>query len=221
MVSLSNHGKALQPVDHGDEDVLDAAVAEIVHHLEPELRALGLLDPQAENLLLALRGERQNDVHCLVPHQPVIPDLDPQRVEEHHRVDRVERPVLPGGHLVEHRVGHPRDEIGRHLDLIELAQMPLDLPHRQATRVQRDHLVIKPVEPRLAFRHDLQLESCVPVARHIDGHRTVFGQHRLRVIAVARIPRPAARRIALLVAEMMRQLGAERQFQQGLLQLLE
>src|SRR3712207_7707067 len=35
-------GEALQAVDHGDEDVGDVAVLELVHDPEPELGALGL-----------------------------------------------------------------------------------------------------------------------------------------------------------------------------------
>ena len=43
--------KALQAIDDGDQDVFDAAVLQLVHDAQPEFRALGLLDPQAENFL--------------------------------------------------------------------------------------------------------------------------------------------------------------------------
>ena len=49
-------GEAGEPVDHGDQDVADAAGLELVHHLESELGALGLVDPQADHLLFALAG---------------------------------------------------------------------------------------------------------------------------------------------------------------------
>ncbi len=35
----------LQPVDHGEEDILDAAVVQFVHHPQPELGALVLFQP--------------------------------------------------------------------------------------------------------------------------------------------------------------------------------
>jgi hypothetical protein len=38
-------GFALQPVDHGDQDVLGAAMLQLIHHPQPELGALVLLDP--------------------------------------------------------------------------------------------------------------------------------------------------------------------------------
>ncbi len=43
-------GFALQAVDDGDQDVLDAAVLQLVHHPQPELGALVLLQPQAKDL---------------------------------------------------------------------------------------------------------------------------------------------------------------------------
>ncbi len=64
----------------------------------------------------------------LVAHNAFVSDLDPQGVEEDQRIDRFQRPALPGGDLVEHGVGDSADEIGRDLDAIKLAQMPDDLP---------------------------------------------------------------------------------------------
>ena len=45
-----------KPVDHHDQDVADATDLGLVHHLEPELGPLGLLDLQPDILLLALAG---------------------------------------------------------------------------------------------------------------------------------------------------------------------
>ncbi len=50
-------GEALQPVDDGDQDVGDAAVAQLVHDAQPELGALGLLEPEAEHLLGAVGAQ--------------------------------------------------------------------------------------------------------------------------------------------------------------------
>ena len=57
-------GKALQAVDDGDQDVLDAAVPQLVHDAQPELRALCRLDPDAENVLGAV-GLALETVHLL------------------------------------------------------------------------------------------------------------------------------------------------------------
>src|ERR1700759_3836350 len=60
-----------------------------------QLGALGLLDPQPEHLFFALYVEGERDIDGFVAHQTFVANLDPQRVEENHRVDRVERPALP------------------------------------------------------------------------------------------------------------------------------
>src|ERR1700747_2986904 len=49
-------GKTFEPVDNRDQDVIDAPGLELVHDLEPEFCALGLLDPQPQYLLPPLAG---------------------------------------------------------------------------------------------------------------------------------------------------------------------
>jgi len=122
----------LEPVDDCDQDVVDAAGLELVHHLQPELGALGLLDPQPEHLLLAFAVKGEGDIDRFVAHQALVADLDPQRVEEDDRIDRVERPVLPFPNLLEHGVGDPADQIGGDLDPVDFLQVSLDLANRQA-----------------------------------------------------------------------------------------
>jgi len=46
-------GEARKAIDDRDQDVAEAAI-ELVHHLELELGAFGLLDPNAENILRAI-----------------------------------------------------------------------------------------------------------------------------------------------------------------------
>jgi hypothetical protein len=47
-------GEALEAIDHGNQDVLDAAGLQIVDHLHPELRPFGLLDPQPDHVARAI-----------------------------------------------------------------------------------------------------------------------------------------------------------------------
>ena len=67
--------EALQPIDDGDQDVSDAAVLELVHDPEPEFDALGLLDPDAEHLLRAVRLDAQRDGYGLVPNEALVADF--------------------------------------------------------------------------------------------------------------------------------------------------
>ena len=49
--------EALQAVDDGEQDIVDAAVFELVHDAQPKLRALVLLEPEAEHLLAAVGAD--------------------------------------------------------------------------------------------------------------------------------------------------------------------
>lgn len=72
-------GKALQPIDNSDEDILDPAIAELGHHREPELGAFILSDPEAKDLALAIACDAKGKIHSLVFDDPavLIPDLHP------------------------------------------------------------------------------------------------------------------------------------------------
>ena len=152
-------------------------------------------------LLLAVRIERQRHVDGLVLDQALVADFDPQSVEKHHRIDRIERPVLPFPDLIKHRIGHPADQVGRDLGAIEFGQVALDLAHRHAARVKAQDLVVEAVEPGLALADQLRLEAAGPVARDRNLDLPVLGQYRLRTRAVAAVAAAAAGRIALLVAQ--------------------
>jgi len=149
----------LQAVDHGDQNVVAAACAQLVEHLEPELGSLGLLDPNPQNLARAVGQHPQSEVDGLVPHHRVVADLHPQAIEEHYRVHRLERPVLPGDHLRHHLVGDLADELGRHLGAVHLHQVALDLAHRHAARVHPNDLLVEAREAALVLAHDSRLEA--------------------------------------------------------------
>lgn len=105
-------GEALQAVDDGQQQVLDAAVPKLVHDAQPELGALVLLQPKAEDLLGAIGRHAERDVDRLVSHDALVAHLDAQSVEKHQGIDRLERPGLPGGNLLQDCVGDDADEVG-------------------------------------------------------------------------------------------------------------
>ena len=88
-------GKAAEPVDHRDQDVLDPAALELHQDPLPEGGPFRLGDPEAQHLLLPTGREPQGEVHGLVLDQPFVADLQPQRIEHHGDVDRRERALLP------------------------------------------------------------------------------------------------------------------------------
>ena len=58
---------------------------ELVHHPQPELGALGVLDSNAEDLLAAVDVDPDGKGGGLVPHHAVGADLAVDRAEEDHR----------------------------------------------------------------------------------------------------------------------------------------
>ena len=78
-------GEATQPIDHRDQNIADTTGLEFVHHLEPEIGTLGLLDLQAEHFLLALAGIRKRQVDRL----QITPNLSYRHAVRIERQDAV------------------------------------------------------------------------------------------------------------------------------------
>jgi hypothetical protein len=166
-----------------------------VQHPEPEARPVGLLDPEPEHVLLPIAIDPQREVDGLVPHDPFVADLHPQRVEDHHGVDPIERPLLPRGHLVEHGVGDRADHRRGDLDLVELFQVALDLADAHSPRVEREHIGIELREPAHPLGHELRRERARAVPRNVERERPGLGEHGLGTRAVPMIG--LARRLRL------------------------
>ena len=99
--------------------------------------------------------------------------------------------------------------------------MPLDFAHRHAAGVKAQDFIVEAVKPGLAFGDEPRLEGSSPVAGNRNLDFPLFRQKRLRTGAVAAVAAAPAGRIALLVAQMLRQLRAQRPLDQSLLELLE
>jgi hypothetical protein len=105
---------------------------------------------------------------------------------------------------------------GAHLGAVAFSQVALNLAHRQAARIQRDDAVVERGEPARMFGQQQRLETAVPVARRLDAYAAVAGQHRLGSDTVALVGRGLRPVRARRVAQMVRQLGAQRGFDQRL-----
>ena len=139
-----------------------------------------------------------------------VADLDHQSVEEHDRVDVLQRPLLPGSDVIHDRVGDAADEVVPDLDTIELGQVRLNVAHRHPAGVERDDLLVEPHKAPLPLTHDLRLKAPIAVARSFDLNRPVLGVQRLRGPTVARVPTPARRGMVRLIAQVLGQLGIHR-----------
>ena len=150
--------KARQAIAAGDEDVSNAPVLQFGEHVEPELRAFVLLDPQAQEFLVAFQVDAQGQVDRLVPDAAAIAYLDEQGIQEQDRVDLIHKPRLPGHHLVGYGVGDPRDQFGRDGHPVDIFDMALDIPGAHAPGVHGDDLVIEVRPTGLILADQLRFE---------------------------------------------------------------
>ena len=151
----------------------------------------------------------------LVANHPFVSDLDPERIEEDERINRIERPLLPGRHFIEYGIGHRADQIGRDIDAVKIMQMSHDLARAHAARVHRDDLLIEAGKASLIFGDQLRIEARLPVAGNINHKLAGIGHHRLAAIAVAVVVS------LILLPKMIIHLGIQSALGQRLLQIVE
>jgi len=119
--------EAFEAVNNGNQDVFDAAIAQIVHHREPEFGPFIIGNPQPQNLAFAFRGDTQGHVNGFVfdltafhwsagecQHSPRgrVADFDPERVEKNNRIHRFQSAVLPVRDLLQNGISDTTDKIG-------------------------------------------------------------------------------------------------------------
>jgi hypothetical protein len=200
----------------------DAAVAQVGRHRAPEAGALpggrgmavGPGQPDAQHVLVAVGVDAGRQVGGLVRHDVVVADLDHDRVQEHHGIDRVQGPGLPGPHFLHHRLGDPRDGLGGQDGPVDLLEVVDDVPGAHAVRVQADDHVIQAAgDPPGPLGHQHRLEAAGPVAGHRDADRPDTGLHGLGDGPVPGVPRVMPGPLMRLVPRVRGHLGLQRPLQ--------
>ena len=92
--------KAREPVAAHDEHVLDTPIGQVRAHRRPERGTFIGLDPDPQNVLDPGHIHAHGDVRGLVAGVATVFDLHDHRVEVDHRIQRLQRPALPGQHLI-------------------------------------------------------------------------------------------------------------------------
>jgi len=105
--------EALEAVHDRDQDVFYAAIAQVVHHREPELSPFVIGNPKAQNLTFTLRGDAQGHVNGLVLNLSAfrIADFDPERIEENDGIHLFQSAVLPVRHFLQNCVSDTADKV--------------------------------------------------------------------------------------------------------------
>jgi hypothetical protein len=195
----------LEPIHNGDQDVLDAPGFEFVHHPQPELCPFGLLNPQAQDLLGAIRQNAERHINGLVANKPLVPDLEADSVKKHQGITGIQGPILPFGHGVHHGVRHPGNQVRGDINPIKLLQMAPDLPHRKPTGIHGYDLLIKIRKPALLLGDQLGIKGTRPVPGNIQNHLRGPGYNGLTRTPITPVLTP--RRLFVLKVNV--QLGIE------------
>ena len=144
-------GNPLRPSTQQMRMSWDPALLEVVEDLHPELGALVGLKPHPENLTITVHRDRHREVARFALNTPAVADLQHQSVQEDDWIDVLERPGLPGPSVVHDRVGHLADQVTADLDAVDLLQVRLDIPCRQTPAIEREDLVVDPLETPLTL----------------------------------------------------------------------
>src|SRR6185437_16998655 len=105
----------------------------------------------------------------------LIAHLHSQRIEEHDRVERIQRSSLPAVDILEYRIGDRGDQLRGGLDPVELAQVPLDVPYAHAAGVHGDDLVVESGATPLVFGDQLRLKGATTIPRDLQVHLAGIG----------------------------------------------
>ena len=213
--------EAGQPVAAHDQRVAQAAVLQLGEDVQPELRAFGVLQPDAQHVLDTVHIDADDQVGCLVGDHAAVADLHAQRVDVEDGVDVINGPVLPGSYLIRDHIGDPRYEGRGHLAAVDLFQVGGNVAGGHTAGVQgQDHVVdLGQAPPSLG--HDDWLELRFTVPRHLHGDRASHRGQRFGVGAIAGVARTAAGRVARLVAEEVSHLHLQGPLQDRLHHLLQ
>jgi hypothetical protein len=131
------------------------------------------------------------------------------------RIDRLQRPGLPSGDLLQDRVGDDTDQVGRDVQPIKIAQMADDLAVAHTPGVHRDDLLVEVGESPLVLPDKLGIEASLAIPWNLQRQFTGAGHHRFPAIAVAAVGG------LVLAAQMVVHLGIQGALGQRLLQLVE
>lgn len=79
----------------------------------------------------------------------------PHLVERVAVVGGVQRPRLPGHNVLGHGRRDPRDQVGRHVDAVQVLEVALNVPHRHPAGLHAEDLLVEAREAGLALLHEL------------------------------------------------------------------
>ena len=166
---------ALEAIGDGDQDVPDPAGLEVVDDLQPELRALGVLNPDPQDVARAVTQYTQRKIRSASRNATGYIGSRGQLCQA--LTSAITASVMELMNSGETSVPYCSSE------------KPLDLPHRHAAGAHGDDLVIETGEAPFVLGNQHRFEAALTITGNVDPQRPVLGQHRLGARPIALITR--------------------------------
>src|SRR6056297_1439039 len=161
--------EASQPVDAGNQDVLQAPVLQIAENLQPEVGPFALGNVRSQYQLVAIAVDAQDIVDCFVLHPALGADLVVHCIQPHNAVDGLQRAVLPGFYLGDNPVGDLRENRVGDVRIVHLGDVRADIAQTHPQPVQADDFVGQAIrQHRLALFNQLRLKAALAILRGLD-----------------------------------------------------
>ena len=136
-------------------------------------------------MLDPLEVDTDGDVGRLVTHVAAVTDLDHDGVEVDHRIQRLQRTLLPGEDLLSDGVDDLRDRLMGQLGADRRGEVMADVTDRHAAGVERHDDRVEPVETAGPLRHKHRRERPLTITGHGQLDVADLAGHRLGEAAVA------------------------------------
>lgn len=163
ITSGNRFGEAIQVIYTDNEDILDAAVSQIIHHSEPELGGFILANPHPQHIFVPVQIDTNHHVGCLVHNGSVLFHFEMNRVHEDHRVHALKRPILPLFNERDDIICDIRNECRLNFNSIQILKVILNLTGTDAFGIEGDDLVFDARHVLLMLLHDNGLKLAHPI----------------------------------------------------------
>ena len=124
-----------------DKNILYAPIPQTIQYGRPELCALILADPHAQNIFATIQIKADGNVHCFLYDLPFAADMVVDRIQKNYGIDRFQRPLLP---FLRHRqdlIRDPAYRSVRHSQPVDILNMRLNVTGRHAFRIHGQDLL--------------------------------------------------------------------------------
>ena len=217
-------GSIFKPTDsiHGDEaNVLHATGLDFIKDLHPGMLAFRFVDPQAQDIFVAVFVITQNDIDSLLVDGSFGPHENVNAVYEQERVEWLQRPVLPFMDFIQDAVRDMGDLLMGDGKAIDILNSSGNIPLAHATSVHGQDFSFKGSDIPLMFLNDLRFKGAFPIARNLDGHITHRGLHCLLGIFITSVSGILRNGPILRVSKVVFQFSFESSFENGGKNLLQ